>query len=214
MHYVQTYFFNANPGEQSEKDIKDLENKHDSLATVVVGKVFMHQANGDNGSTNSTWYWWPVKEKDKTYLLAYLPTIPNGGVAPHSYYVFTFRDGTQFKWMEPRESPYNHNAMFLLVSGKMKAYDSESDSVFDVEAPDEMQKKLHSVPLYYVTKYNGYAATKEEADISYEPVLQYVFTDNEGQQLLSTLQCMDNSHFDFSDTRVAMADKKTDRTDK
>ncbi|MCB0701019.1 MAG: hypothetical protein KDC11_14300 [Chitinophagaceae bacterium] len=190
LHYVQTYFFDANPGTQTPEKVEKLHKTHDSVAQVTIGKVLMSEAPDNTGLGTSTWYWWPVKEHGKTYLLAYVPTISAGGVAQHSYYELLFTDGTKLSWAEPHGSPYNYNAMFVLLDGNMDAYNPESEKHYTVDANKNLHDKLLTTPLYVITKYNGYSDGTGNGDVTFEPALQYVFSKQESTQLIHTLKCM------------------------
>lgn len=189
LHYVKTYFFDGNPNSQTPEDVLKLKQAHDSITSITIGKVFMSK-NGAQRGDNNTWYWWSVKEHDKAYILAYLPNSIGSSSAEESYYVITFTDGTSYKWQEPHESPYNYHSVFILVDGSMQALDTKEDKQFTVQASPVLKNKFLNTPIHYITKYNGYASEKAGEDITYEPVLQYVFTEEESLQMKETLQVM------------------------
>lgn len=190
LHYVKTYYFNANPNTQTAEDVDKLKKIHDSLASITIGKVFMSTKEVAQGLDSSTWYWWSVKEKDKAYILAYVPTSYAASSAAKSYYKITFKDGTSYEWHEPRESPYNYQSMFILVDGSMQAMDAKENTLYNVQANQELRKKFLTTPVHYITKYNGYPALSGDGELEYDPVLQFVFTDSESRQLKETLQVM------------------------
>lgn len=190
MHYVQTYFFNANPKPQTEQQREKLKQTHDSVTLVKIGQVFMKTVPVHQGLSTATWYWWPVKEHDKTYLLAYIHEAGEPAASAGSYYEFTFTDGEKVRWYEPRESPYNYNNMFILLNGTMQAKDNITGEHQTVEASEELRNKILTTPLQVITKYNGYVANSTN-ELEYEAVLQYVFTNKESTQLMNTLQYME-----------------------
>lgn len=191
LHFVKTYFFNANPNSQSDEDVLKLKQVHDSIAPITIGKVFMNTVEDAHGLSSSTWYWWSVKENDKTYILAYIPMSYRTGASTESYYKITFKDGTSYKWQEPHDSPYNFYNMFILLDGSMQAMNRKSNEHFRVDADIDLKEKFLSTPVHYITKYNGYSSEDgSETKIEYEPALQYVFSDKEAAQLKQTLQVM------------------------
>lgn len=191
LHYVKTYFFNANTDSQTPEDVYKLKQMHDSLAPITIGKVFMSKKQMTQSADSSTWYWWSVKEKDKAYIQAYIPSSYAVSRAAESYYKITFKDGSTYKWEEPRESPYNYQNIFILVDGTMQAMDADNNELYNVTANSELREKFLSTSVYYITKYNGYpAADGDSSVIEYEPVLQFVFNDSEAVQLKETLQVM------------------------
>lgn len=190
MPYVKTYFFNANPQNQTENQRTKLKETYDSVTMVRIGHVFMKTVPIYEGLSTTTWYWWPVQEHNKTYLLAYIHDGSNPTTAERSYYEFTFADGAKIRWEEPMESPYNFNNMFILLDGNMQARDKATGEEYTVEASEELRNKILTTPLQVVTKYNGYKADPSSTELQYEAALQYVFTKKESTQLLNTLQYM------------------------
>lgn len=179
-------------GAQKESNVQAFRKDYDSVAQVTVGKVIRRDVPNQTDETyNDTWFWWPVKEKDKTYLTCYILSYALKGSPMYSYYELEFKDGTKFKWTEPRITLYNFNDMFILLDGELNVTDYHDHSQHHVEQPAEgLMAKALTTPLYSIKKYDAYQRPNELMDVKYYLTLQYVFSDQEAQQLMSSLQCM------------------------
>lgn len=191
LYSVKTYFFNANPTQKDRFSQEALQQQHDSLSRITIGQVVHSDITAQGTSVADNWFWWPVKEGDKTYLLSYIVGNPANSSAEASYYELTFRDGTKMKWEEPHSTPYNFNTCFVLVSGSVDVMDEKNEHSV-VMADSKLQGKFMTTPLYVLTKYNGYK--NDSGTIEYYADLQYVFSEEEGNTLLQSFQSMSSSY--------------------
>lgn len=183
---VKTYFFDANPQSGKSQNIEKLKAQYDSLAKIAIGKVFMREVSDNTGLGKNIWYWWAVREEGKTYLKCYVHGFNTTGTTNNSYYEIVFKDGTKYKWEEPKISPYNYSHMFILLEGDMQAANPNTKELMTVKADKSLYEKSLQSRIYYITKYDGFA--QEDNTIEYVPSMQYVFNEQESSQLLNTIQ--------------------------
>lgn len=189
---AKTYFFMGVKGSQQKANIEAFRKDYDSVTRVTVGKVIRRDVPNQTDETfHDTWFWWPVKEQDKTYLTCYILNYGLKGSPMFSYYELEFIDGTKFKWTEPRITLYNFNDMFILLDGEMDVTDYHDHKLHHKEKPAEgLMEKMLTTPLYIVKKYDAYQRPNKLTDVNYYLTLQYVFSDQEAKQLMNSLQCM------------------------
>lgn len=189
---AKTYFFMGVKGLQQPANVEAFKKDYDSVAQVTVGKVIRRDVPNQADETyHDTWFWWPVKEQDKTYLTCYILSYALKGSPMFSYYELEFKDGTKFKWTEPRITLYSFNDMFILLDGELDVTDYHDHSQHHMEKPaDGLMEKMLTTPLYIVKKYDAYQQPNKLSDVRYYQSLQYVFSDAEAQQLMNSLQCM------------------------
>ncbi len=194
LYGVKTYFFNAAKKQPQNKEvIRKMRQQYDSVATVTIGKVILREVPNNADETYADqWFWWLVKEPKKTYLNCFILSVALKGAPRKSYYELQFRDdSTIYKWVEPRNSTYNFSDVFLLLDGVMQVSDENNNQNKRLVAADSIIKhKALTAPLKVLTKYNGYASEDDASKIQYYKSLQFIFTKEEGEKLLSILNCM------------------------
>ncbi|MEZ5018378.1 MAG: hypothetical protein R2800_15060 [Flavipsychrobacter sp.] len=193
LHGVKTYFFNAAKNNQKQEAIERLNKQYDTLTTVTIGHVIRREVvNNEDETYADSWFWWLVKETDKTYLNCYILSNALKGAPKKSYYELRFvGDTTTYRWDEPRYSPYNFSDVFLLLKGQMEVADVDNGGKKRSISPNQqLQNKIMNTPIYMLTKYNGYGTDNSPENTTFYRSLQFIFTEEESNLLLKTLQCM------------------------
>lgn len=193
LYGVKTYFFNAAKRTQKKEAIERLSKQYDSVTNVQIGHVIHREVvNTDDETYADTWFWWLVKEPSKIYLNCYVLSSALKGAPKKSYYELLFEgDTTVYRWEEPRYSPYNFSDVFLLLDGQMEITDVDHGGKKSIVLPnDRLHNKILTTPIRMLTKYNGYGTDNSPENTTYYRSLQFIFTKEEGDMLLHTLQCM------------------------
>lgn len=193
LYGVKTYFFDAAKKVQKKEAIERLKKQYDSLTKISIGHVLRREVVNNNDETYAdTWFWWLVKEKDKTYLNCFILASALKGAPKRSYYELQFEnDTTTYRWVEPRNSTYNFSDVFLLLDGHMEVSEEQNNGEKHiVTANKSIRQKALTTPLHILTKYNGYGVDSDPENITYYRSLQFIFNKEEAAAILKTLQCM------------------------